>query len=168
MSCLFIVGLCSVWALISLPVWALKFLINCVGCRKLGAFDDINLVWAEEPVKAKAYPGKWSVGVKLAILFFWLQRKNFHRTVPNLSFGCLKGIFVYLFFFQIISEYVKATYVAFLVLSLFFWSSNDVNSLSDSSGKRSRSAISHKSEPWLLLRMSRIFFQQKLILWSFS
>ena len=40
----------------------------------------------------------------------------------------------------------KATFVAFLVLSLFLWSSNDVNSLSDSSGKRSRSAISHKSD----------------------
>ena len=59
----------------------------------------------------------------------------------------------------------KTTFVAFLLLSLFFWSSNDVNSLSDSSGKRSRSSISHKGDhkerAWLLMRMSRILFAAK-------
>ena len=44
-------------------------LIDFVGFRKLGVFDDIKIVWAEEPLKAKAYPDKWSFGVKLAILF---------------------------------------------------------------------------------------------------
>ena len=58
-SSLFIGGLCS--------VWAFPFrLINCIGFRKLRVFDDINLVWTEELLKAKAYPDKWSFGVNFS------------------------------------------------------------------------------------------------------
>ena len=90
---------------LSLPLEGLKCLLNKL-CLKLQVFDDINLVWVEEPLKAKAYNNKWSFGAKLEILFSGLSVKVSQNSRQPV-FRWYKGIFVYLSFLQIASKYVR-------------------------------------------------------------
>lgn len=63
---------------LSFKLWNFR-LINCIGSRKLRVFDDINVVWTEELLKAKAYPDKWRFGSKLTIPFLHFSVEFSHN-----------------------------------------------------------------------------------------
>ena len=96
----------------------------------------------------KGYPDKWGFGVKLAILFSGFSIKSLHD-----QFICIRQLVLRIddtsassstfFSLRYSQNTLSATFFPFLVLSLFFRSTKDVELFSNSSGNRS--AFSHKS-----------------------
>ena len=66
-------------------------------------------LWTEELLKAKAYPDKWTFGVKLVGLFYCFRMK-FSQNSCQLVSQWHEWLFIYLYFLEVRSRDVEGNF----------------------------------------------------------